>query len=286
MVIKKSRTQLPLWASSLKEYNLSSIKYNFSTKIIDIPLALYTDSITYNYLQKKSLKKTKSNKDKIKIYMRVINKKEFYSKKPKFYKGKNGNLYFKSFTHSGFINPDSLEGFFNLKSSKHSLSTFYFILRSFSSIFKLFVLHSSCIIYKNKAYLFFGKSGSGKSTIAKKFKRKFTMLDDEANYIAFKNNNFNVYLPFFHSGSKKDSQDLFYKIKAVYLLKHHKENLIKLISLNEKLNEIWYNNICEKLLGKKENERKMDLLLKFISSVDINELSFRKKCDFEKIVFK
>jgi len=91
-------------------------------------------------------------------------------------------------------------------------------------------LHCCGIVYKEKAFLFVGKSGSGKSTIAKIFKanKEVTVLSDE--YVILKRNNSMVKAygtPWMSevNAYSNSSADL----GAVYFIQHDKFNNISLM---------------------------------------------------------
>jgi len=102
-----------------------------------------------------------------------------------------------------------------------------------------FLLHASAIGYKNKAYIFTGPSGVGKSTIARISKNKLILSDDlvaiqkvNHGYMAFPT-------PFGLQSRNIADKKLF--IAAVYLLRHSEKILCQRMSVKDTLARIISN---------------------------------------------
>ncbi len=135
------------------------------------------------------------------------------------------NLAYGHFSHPG------MKGKINLKQCMTRIpitrvfeqilyQAFYTIVKSKES--SDFLIHSSGVIYKGKAFIFAGSSNSGKSTIAK-LSDEYTVLNDEICLVT--KNSAGYYLsgtPFngLFSGKKAGGAPL----AAVFLIAHGKEN--------------------------------------------------------------
>lgn len=82
------------------------------------------------------------------------------------------------------------------------------------------ILHTSAVLIKDKAYLFMGKSGAGKSTIMKLLGSKFLPLTDDTGIIRKIGKNYYFFQTPFqekNSGFRKDSQK--YSLGKIFFIK-------------------------------------------------------------------
>ncbi len=120
--------------------------------------------------------------------------------------------------------------------TNHTIYTFYHIsLRQFQMILNKvmetllkkkdgFILHASSNIVRDKAFIFTGKSGAGKSTVIKLLKDKFEAFGDDSVIIVREKKEYYAYQTTYiekESWVKKQSQR--YKIGKVYFLKKANE---------------------------------------------------------------
>jgi len=141
-----------------------------------------------------------------------------------------------------------------------------------------FLLHSSSLIYKNKAILFIGKSGSGKSTIYNKSKKfGFERINEDMGVVAKKGNNYFIQ-DFFYG--RKHLKNKVYPISKIYYLHHSKKNHLKKMTPSE----------SKKLMKKQvfisnKNTKRNDLLiLDVCKKYPSYLLYFKKDCHFLKSI--
>lgn len=143
------------------------------------------------------------------------------------------------------------------------------MLRIFYSVFLLkfngFLLHSSGIISNGKSFIFCGKSGAGKTTIAKKASN-FDLLSDEIVAIRKIDNFWHAFGTPFRGEINKSGRNLSSRIKSVFFL--NKSNYLS----------------CEKLSKKEVLENLMQNVLFFINEHNLKEKVFNICCDFAEEV--
>lgn len=106
-------------------------------------------------------------------------------------------------------------------------------LRVYSSIilpnYDSILFHSSAVLTKKGAFVFFGNSGAGKSTIANIFRSEnFKVLSDDLNILILKNGLQIASSPFL---SEIDcAEEGTFPVKKIFYLKKDKENFIEKIS--------------------------------------------------------
>jgi hypothetical protein len=95
--------------------------------------------------------------------------------------------------------------------------------------FNSFLFHSSSVVIGKSAYVFFGLSGAGKSTIANIFKDEgFPVLSDDLNILIFKDGLKIMASPYLSEIDK--AEEGIYPIKKFFYLKKDKKNYIEKIS--------------------------------------------------------
>ncbi len=92
-----------------------------------------------------------------------------------------------------------------------------------------FFLHCSCLEYNGNAYVFTAKSGTGKSTHTrlwrKVFDNKVTMINDDKPIVRYIDDKFYIYgTPW--NGKHSISNNIKAPIKAIFYLHQHKENKV------------------------------------------------------------
>lgn len=105
-------------------------------------------------------------------------------------------------------------------------------LRVYSSIILLnydsILFHSSAVLTKKGAFVFFGNSGAGKSTIANIFKSEnFKVLSDDLNILILKNGLQITSSPFLSEIDQ--AEEGIFPVRKIFYLKKDKENFIEKI---------------------------------------------------------
>jgi len=144
--------------------------------------------------------------------------------------------------------------------------------------------HATSIINNRKGYIFFGSSGSGKTTICKSLK-KGIILHDDMTLIREINGKFKVgSVPrktLLKNICKKNKSA---ELKACFrIIKSNKNKLVKLSKKDalKLIKQATQDDTCAWQIDKYINTKKQSQVLSnLVKKVDIYDLYFRKKCDF------
>jgi hypothetical protein len=144
------------------------------------------------------------------------------------------------------------------------------------------LLHSSCVIDHNKAHLFTGYSGAGKSTAAKLSNPRI-LLSDEASIIKIKGNEITVFDSPFRSETESHSKNLTASIGSIQLLiqsNYNKRDKIKksdaLLQLMDKV-FYWAHN-------HEDTRNILQLMQRLVQNAPVYELYFQKNESFWELI--
>ena len=137
------------------------------------------------------------------------------------------------------------------------------------------LLHSSCVVKDNQAYLFSAPSGTGKSTHTnlwlKEFKDAYILNDDKPAIIFKDNTLYAAGTPF--SGKHDISKNLLVPIKGICFIERSLNNWIKEISNKQAIFEIL--NQTERI----PYENDMTLILSHIENIVKNTKIYKMGCN-------
>ena len=140
------------------------------------------------------------------------------------------------------------------------------------------LLHSSCVVKDNKAYLFSAPSGTGKSTHTTLWLEEFPdayILNDDKPAIIYKDNTlYAAGTPF--SGKHDISRNLLVPIQGICFLERSETNWIKEIDKKQAIFEIL--NQTERV----PYEEDMNLILHHISNIVSNIIVHKMGCNISK----
>jgi len=139
-----------------------------------------------------------------------------------------------------------------------------------------FLIHACAVSKEGNGYLFSGRSGSGKSTIAK-LSSDYKVLNDELVIISKVNGHYFVgSTPF--RGDFKDNVNFTAPIIGLFLIKHGKKNMIRKISKMEFVtrfvNEVVYSDSLLSTDKKNTLSEMMDFCADIADKVPFYELQF------------
>jgi len=153
-----------------------------------------------------------------------------------------------------------------LEKKKNNLFTIYYDSYHLKNILKLLlselvykhnglILHGSSVIYKDKAILFLGKSGSGKTTTLNLLKEKTVPFTDDISIVRLINKEYYVFPSPLDKKVKPRNKNTGKKIAAnIYFLKKKGGGNIKLAVYNEKVKKNLYESLwrydCNEIIGK------------------------------------
>lgn len=138
-----------------------------------------------------------------------------------------------------------------------------------------FILHASASLFKNKAYIFLGKSGAGKSTSMRLLHDKYKALADDGIIIKKEKGGDYLYqTPFIDKEAWVNKTSIRYKIGPLFFLNKSEKNHLKKIYLQEKIT----NKLIQSLFTDvKYSKNQMKYILEFLGkSRQYYDLYFRK----------
>jgi len=173
----------------------------------------------------------------------------------------------------------------DLRDLTRRFRTFNGILQSAFGTYLLFnkgfLLHASAFLINNKAHIFSGKIGVGKSTIIKLHPHRLPLNDDAAIVRKIGNQFWAYASPFYEKGRTPKSEGK-YKIKGVYFIKQGNQNRLNRLK-DEKaiLIKLLANTYCL-WIDSLESSGERPSLLDLMSGI---HLQFRRKFPFYELDF-
>ncbi len=187
-----------------------------------------------------------------------------------------------------FIRRPDLEGEVNLNSrvaqviNRAAIYSFDSFLRILYSLILVqeggFLLHAASVVKDGLGYIFMGKSGAGKSTIAR-HSTKYTVLSDEISLIRKVENRYLLYSTPFWGEQEIKGGNFYSPIQGIYQLKQSAGLDLRRLSKKESLCRLMENVLYfarEPFLTKRVFQSSLD----FINEVSFYELKFQKNKDF------
>lgn len=144
------------------------------------------------------------------------------------------------------------------------------------------LIHSSCVIEKDKAHIFAGPSGAGKSTAAKlSYPRK--LLSDEATLVKITSDGIHIFnSPFRSELETKGSKD-YYLLESIHLLhqalQNRRSRLSKSNAFLHLMDKVFYWSH-----NPNETRRVIELLKILVDAVPVHDLHFQKNNTFWELI--
>ncbi|MCR4263894.1 MAG: hypothetical protein NUV98_04220 [Candidatus Roizmanbacteria bacterium] len=159
-----------------------------------------------------------------------------------------------------------------------STSQFHFILRKILLYLlkdKGFIFHGAAVANNNDAFLFIGKSGSGKTTISSLLAPNFRSLNDDYTFIQKSGGTYCYYqTPLWERNGWYQKDNKQYKLKKIFFLKKASSCKIEKITDKEFLFKYLVSNLIEE---EQYFKNKSKLVFKFVEYFDeFYMLSFTK----------
>jgi hypothetical protein len=145
-----------------------------------------------------------------------------------------------------------------------------------------FLLHAATVVRDGKAYVFAGRSGAGKSTVAS-LSPSGTVLTDEISLLRFTEGRWHAYGTPFWGEFRAAGMNEHYPIAGVYSLVQSPEDRVELMSTKEILRALLP---CVLFFTSKPdaNEELLKLLLGMVRQIPCYRLHFRRNAGFWRVV--
>jgi hypothetical protein len=166
---------------------------------------------------------------------------------------------------------------FALKHAMMNLYSCYIVYKKWGLL-----LHSSCVIDHNKAHLFTGYSGAGKSTAAKLSNPRI-LLSDEASIIKIQGNEITVFDSPFRSETESHAKNLTVGIGSIQLLIQSNQNKRELLKKSDALMQLmdkvfyWAHN-------REDTKNILQLMQRLVKNTPVYELYFQKNESFWELI--
>lgn len=144
------------------------------------------------------------------------------------------------------------------------------------------LLHSSCAVENNKAHIFSGQSGAGKSTAAK-LSAPRELLSDEASIIKITSNEIKVYNSPFRSEMEPTGQGKPKSLASIQLLNQALENKRVRLKRSDALIQLM-DKVFYWVHSPDETARIFGLLNKLVENIPVYELYFQKNNRFWELI--
>jgi hypothetical protein len=145
-----------------------------------------------------------------------------------------------------------------------------------------FLLHGATIVRDGRAYIFFGRSGAGKSTVAS-MSPEGSVLTDEISLVRYANGCWQAHgTPFWGEFRAAGINNLF-PIAGMYLLKQAKDDRTELLTLKQALRAL-LPCVLFFTTEKSAHETLLRTLVSLIEEIPCHELYFRRDPEFWKVI--
>lgn len=145
-----------------------------------------------------------------------------------------------------------------------------------------FLLHAATVVRDGRAYVFTGRSGAGKSTVAS-LSPTGTVLTDEISLLRFTDGCWQAYGTPFWGEFRAAGQNEHYPIAGIYTLVQATEDRVESLTTKEMIRTLlpcvlFFTSMVE------ANEDLLRLLLGFVAQVSCQRLYFRRDDRFWKVI--
>lgn len=145
-----------------------------------------------------------------------------------------------------------------------------------------FLLHAATVVINGRAYVFTGKSGAGKSTVAS-LSPEGSVLTDEISLLKFVEGNWHAFGTPFWGEFRSKGMNVHAPIEGIYFLCQASEDRVERASARESLRAM-LPNILFFSRERQMTESLLRLLSEFVSSIPCHRLFFRKDSTFWDVI--
>jgi hypothetical protein len=145
-----------------------------------------------------------------------------------------------------------------------------------------FLLHGATVVRDGRAYIFFGRSGAGKSTVAS-LSPEGSVLTDEISLVRYSNGCWQAHGTPFWGEFRSAGINRLFPIAGLYLLKQAKEDRVESLSVKQALRALLP---CVLFFAseKRAHETLLRTLMGLIEEIPCHRLHFRRNAEFWKVI--
>ncbi len=145
-----------------------------------------------------------------------------------------------------------------------------------------FLLHGATVVRDGRAYIFFGRSGAGKSTVAS-LSPEGSVLTDEISLIRYSNGCWQAHGTPFWGEFRAAGQNRLVPVAGFYLLKQATEERVVILSVKQALRALLP---CVLFFAREKSahETLLRTLLGLIEEIPCHRLYFRRNAEFWKVI--
>lgn len=145
-----------------------------------------------------------------------------------------------------------------------------------------FLLHGATVVRDGRAYIFFGRSGAGKSTVAS-LSPEGSVLTDEISLLRYSNGSWQAHGTPFWGEFRAAGINRLFPIAGLYLLKQANDDRAESLSLKEALRAL-LPCVLFFTAEKRAHETLLQTLMGLIEEIPCHRLHFRRHAEFWKVV--
>jgi len=145
-----------------------------------------------------------------------------------------------------------------------------------------FLLHGATVVRDGRAYIFFGRSGAGKSTVAS-LSPEGSVLTDEISLLRYSNGCWQAHGTPFWGEFRAAGINRLFPIAGLYLLKQASDDRAESLSLKEALRAL-LPCVLFFTAEKRAHETLLQTLMGLIEEIPCHRLHFRRHAEFWKVI--
>jgi hypothetical protein len=198
----------------------------------------------------------------------------------------DGVLHFSAEGYKGYIDEKARYGYLRLSSMQPVEDIDYFIRNIFALLIHQkggVLMHTAGIVRNDKTYLFFGHSGSGKTTICKASKDEFKILNDDLILLFPQNENWFAYGTPFWNPTQIKPNNYSAPVTSMYLLKQDSRVYTKEITSGKAIAAL-ISNVPVIPQDPIRSSKLFDLLSEIQRNIPIYELHFLPDNSFWDVI--
>jgi hypothetical protein len=145
-----------------------------------------------------------------------------------------------------------------------------------------FLLHGATVVRDGRAYVFFGRSGAGKSTVAS-LSPEGSVLTDEISLVRYANGCWQAHGTPFWGEFRAAGINRLFPIAGLYLLKQAKDDRVEAFSLKQALRAL-LPCVLFFATERRAHETLLHTLMGLIEEIPCHRLHFRRNAEFWKVI--